>query len=130
MSEDQIQQFFFEWVDMQILTKRFPGLELIYAVPNGGSRHMLEAVKLKRTGTRAGVPDVQLPVARGGFTGLCIEFKKPDGNPTKEQRERIDKMQQEGWCALLCWDWHAAARMVAGYLCMPKIDYLAVVSDE
>lgn len=123
MSEHQIQSAYFKWADLQISTNRFPGLDLIHSVPNGGTRNKLEAVNLKRTGTRPGVPDVQLPVARGGFIGLAIEFKAPDGNPSKEQRERMNRMQQEGWCVTLCWDWEAAARMTLGYLGMAKLEF-------
>ncbi len=73
---------------------------------------------------RGGMPDVSWPVVRGGFIGLAIEFKFADGNPSKEQRARIDQLQREGWLVAVCWSWEAAARMLAGYagmLCMGKM---------
>lgn len=117
--EHEIQKAYFKWASMQ----KVPGLDLLHANANGGHRHLLTAVKLKSEGVKAGVPDVYLPAPRGGFCGLAIEFKAPDGNPSKEQRERMNRMQQEGWCVTLCWDWSAAARMTLGYLGMAKLEF-------
>lgn len=111
MSEHAHQAAYFEWLQ----TQRIPGIDLAHAIPNGGYRGKSEAGRLKAEGVKAGVPDVQLPIARGGFIGLAIEFKHGDGNPSKEQRERINRLQKEGWCVTICWDWQAAARMTTGY---------------
>jgi len=118
MSEHQTQSAFFDWVARQ----KFEGVELMHAIPNGGQRHPAVAAKLKKEGVKAGVPDVAWPVQRGGFIGLAIEFKHGDGNPTKEQRERITAMQKEGWLVAVCWDWQAAARLVQGYAGMMRIE--------
>lgn len=119
--EHDIQVEFFRWVDKHL--GKIPGLDLIHAVPNGGERHRIVAAKMKAEGVRKGVLDVQWPVARGGFVGLDIEFKAPDGNPSKEQRERIDSLQQEGWLAVVCWSWDAAARVVLGYAGLPRMQF-------
>lgn len=111
MSEHLIQKAFFQWAEHQ----RIPGIELLHAIPNGGARHPAVAGKLKAEGVKPGVPDVSWPVARGGFIGLAIEFKNGDGTPTKEQRQRIDALQREGWCVAVCWSWEAAARLLQGY---------------
>ena len=117
MSEHDTQAAFFTWASYQ----RFPGIELLHATPNGGARLKAVAGKLKAEGVKAGVPDVCWPVARGGFIGLAIEFKHGDGNPTREQRERITAMQQEGWCVAVCWSWQAAARLLTGYAGMLRV---------
>ena len=111
MSEHDTQAAFFAWATH----KRLPGIYLLHATPNGGQRHPVVAAKLKAEGVKAGVPDVSWPVARGGYIGLAIEFKNGDGNPSKEQRERIDRLQKEGWCVAVCWSWEAAARLLTGY---------------
>ena len=54
-SEDDEQIAFVKWFEMS-----FPGV-LIYAIPNGGSRNLLEAVKMKRTGTKRSIPDLHVP---------------------------------------------------------------------
>lgn len=117
MSEHDTQAAFFTWVALQ----KFPGVELMHAVPNGGQRHSAVAAKLKKEGVKPGVPDVSWPVARGCFIGLAIEFKHGEGNPTKEQRTRITALQKEGWCVALCWDWVSAARVVQGYAGMMRV---------
>ncbi len=118
-NEHQIQSAFFDWVARQ----RIPEIELMHATPNGGLRSKATAGKLKMEGVKTGVPDVCWPVSRGAFIGLAIEFKKPDGNPSKEQRERIDALQKAGWCVVLCWSWEAAAKMVQGYAGMMRVSY-------
>ncbi len=119
MSEHAHQAAFFGWANM----KRFPGIELLHATPNGGQRHPAVAAKLKAEGVKAGMPDVSWPVPRGGFVGLAIEFKHGDGNPTKEQRERIDQLQKQGWCVAVCWSWDAAARLLTGYAGMLTVTF-------
>jgi hypothetical protein len=119
MSEHDSQAAFFAWA----ARKAIPGIELMHAVPNGGERPSRVGAKLKAEGVKPGVPDVLFPVARGGFVGLAIEFKHGDGNPTKEQRERITKMQREGWCVAVCWDWEAAARLLVGYAGLLKVEF-------
>lgn len=117
MSEHDTQAAFFSWASHQ----RFDGIELLHATPNGGARHIAVAAKLKAEGVKPGVPDVTWPVARGGFIGLAIEFKFNDGSPSKEQRERITKMQEQGWCVAVCWSWPAAARLLQGYAGMMQV---------
>lgn len=118
--EHETQKAFFQWVSHQ----RFPGIELLHAIPNGGHRHPAVAGKLKAEGVKPGVPDVAWPVARGAFIGLAIEFKHGDGNPSKEQKARIDKMQAEGWCVAICWSWPAAARMLQGYAGLMQVSLM------
>lgn len=119
MSEHLEQKAFFEWAAMS----KIPGIELMHAVPNGGQRHRAVAAKLKAEGVKPGVLDVSWPKPKGGFVGLAIEFKSGDGNPTKEQRERITRLQEEGWCVAVCWNWRAAARLVQGYAGLLTVSY-------
>ena len=46
-----------------LMEGRWPELEYIYHVPNGGSRNAREAANLKAQGVKPGVPDLELPVA-------------------------------------------------------------------
>jgi hypothetical protein len=55
MSEDQLQQ---KCVVEFKNNYQIKGLGLIFAVPNGGTRNILEAKKLKLTGQLAGVSDL------------------------------------------------------------------------
>ena len=121
MSEHDHQAALFSWAERQ---KR-DELKDMFAVPNGGKRHPAVAKKLKAEGVKPGVPDVLMPSPRGGWVGLAIEFKFDDGNYGKEQRERITRMQRDGWLCVVVWDWEAAARTIMGYLDMPRWEVLA-----
>lgn len=56
MTEDQLQEKCFQWAwNTYPQTRR-----LLWAVPNGGSRHLYEAQKFKATGVIAGVHDLHL----------------------------------------------------------------------
>ena len=117
MSEHQTQAAFIH----RLALAGIEGIESSFAVPNGGARHKAVAAKLKAEGVKPGVPDWVWPEPRGGFIGLAIEFKHGDGNPTKEQRERIDRLQDRGWCVVVCWSWAAAFRTVKGYAGMIRV---------
>ena len=54
--------------------KDYPEAQRIFAIPNGGARHVAVAIKLKAEGVRQGVPDLCLPVPRGH---LCL-WRGPD----------------------------------------------------
>lgn len=67
-------------------------------------------------GLRKGVLDVLFPVARCGFIGLAIEFKKPRKTMTPEQAEFADLLVQEGWLVVVHTDAEAAIKTVKNYL--------------
>lgn len=92
---------------MEELRVRMPAVaDLIYHVPNGGHRLKSVAVKLKQQGVVAGIPDLVLTMARGGYFGLYIEFKATppnDATISASQHERIRKLNAQGylaWCAV------------------------------
>lgn len=82
--EADIQSGFFSQVKLV-----FPNLpeKLLFAVPNGGSRHKIEAVNMKRQGVTPGVADVILLIPKKGYASLCIEFKTLSGRQSDEQKE-------------------------------------------
>ncbi len=91
--EAEIQTEFFNQVDLFF---RFIPEKLIFAVPNGGSRNMIEAVNLKRQGVKSGVADVLLLIPKKGFASLCIEFKTKIGKQSKEQKEFQQQVEMCG----------------------------------
>lgn len=102
---------------------RFPlAAELIYHVPNGGHRVKAVAAKLKAQGVKAGVPDLVLPMARGGYFGLYIEFKaKPpfDAEVSANQHAFINKLNAQGYLAVVCRGHIDALEAIRAYLLLP-----------
>ena len=44
----------------------------IFAIPNGGFRHITTAKKLQREGVKSGVPDLFIPVIRPQYGGMFL----------------------------------------------------------
>lgn len=89
MSEDQLQAQFFQYV-----WNYYPQLRrCLWAVPNGGYRNKLEAMKLKATGTLAGVWDLHLFYKKQFY---IIETKVGKNKLSKAQEEWRDVMVKQG----------------------------------
>ncbi len=96
--------------------KDFPELDLLYHVPNGGSRNQLEAANLKRQGVKAGVPDLVLPVPRQQFHGLYVEMKWGKNTTTDKQDWWLEQLQQQGYKTAVCWSADEAMDVIAEYM--------------
>lgn len=105
-------------IDWHLLAqKKDPRLDLLFAIPNGGKRNKLVAVKLKREGVKPGVPDLMLPVPARGFHGLFIEMKRQvDGTVRKTQREWLDKLDAQGYHVVVCRGCDEAIDVLTWYL--------------
>ncbi len=76
------------------------GRLLWFAVPNGGSRNLLEAVNLKRQGVRGGVPDLVIVPKVGP---VCfIELKSEDGTLSKLQSLWLESLPLYGCPVAVC----------------------------
>lgn len=88
-----------------------------FAIPNGGLRSYSEAVKFKRCGVKAGVPDVCIPIPSGSYHGLYIELKRVKGGSVSvEQKEWINFLQSQGYYAEVAKGFDEAKRIVEYYL--------------
>ena len=89
MNESQLQQSIAIWFKNEY---QMHGKGLIFSCPNGGSRNMLEAKKLKQTGAMAGVSD--LIVLLNGKC-LFVELKAEKGIQSEVQKifeERVKNL--------------------------------------
>jgi hypothetical protein len=114
-TEAQEQVALFKWAELQ--AGKYPELKLLFAIPNGGSRNIIEAVHLKAQGVKAGVPDLCLPVARGGSHALYIELKRTKGGVVSvDQKSWLLALADQGYAVAVCKGWEAAAEIIKGYL--------------
>lgn len=109
-SEHEEQVALFEWAAM------VPELQWMFAIPNGGARHIAVAGKLKAEGVKRGVPDIFLPLARRGYHGLFIEMKSDRGRTSPEQREWIEGLRRNGYVVAVCYGQDIARALLASYV--------------
>lgn len=120
--EHDAQVAVFQWA--KLATVRFPDLRWLFAIPNGGHRHIAVASRMQAEGMRAGVPDMCLPVARHGFHGLFIELKRSGARPKRAgkgpvsdvQLEWLDGLAENGYLAQVCYGSAEAIEMLSYYV--------------
>lgn len=107
----------------------WPVLRLLFAIPNGGHRDKREAARLKQAGVKAGVPDLCLPVARGGFLSCWLELKKPADVTATGRKRAVGRVadKQTTWAADLREQGHAVVTAYGYEQARAAIvDYLAL----
>jgi hypothetical protein len=85
--------------DVKIMGKKVTMMRTIAPVigsANGGKRDKATAGRMKKEGTRRGVPDIQCPVPMNGYCGLWIEMKVPEGTVKKSQKSWIEYLKKAG----------------------------------
>ena len=92
----------------------------LFAVPNGGSRHMLTAVRLKAEGVRSGIPDLFLavPAMHKGYWkhGFFIEMKSAVGVPSDPQRRFFMHADNYDYENAFCYSADEAIGYIKSYL--------------
>lgn len=114
-----------ERIEQRNLVKWF-GLKyrdvLLDASPNPGRMDLKKAAIMKAEGLLAGSPDIRIYKASRGYHGLFIELKvdkterHAKGVVSRLQQECLDKLNKEGYCAVVCWGWIAAKEKIDWYL--------------
>ncbi len=114
-TEDVEQMQLFEWALWQ--SRKYPELELMYHIPNGGGRSKAEAGRFKAMGVKAGVPDIFLSCARGGYHGMYIELKRVRGGRVEPaQRRWLELLAEQGYYCVVCRGMEAAVAEIVRYL--------------
>ena len=89
----------------------------MYKIPNDGRRTRVNGAHMVAEGLKKGVPDICLPVARGGHHGLYIELKRERGGKVSpEQIAWIEALKNEGYVAAVCRGCDEAISLITGYL--------------
>lgn len=117
-SEDTEQMTVIDWAFYQ--TKKHPELKWLYHCPNGGSRNVREAAKLKRMGVKAGVSDLHLPYPKGKYCGLYIEMKYGNNTRQQTQIEFLGDMENAGHYVATCYGAEKAVEVIKKYVALEK----------
>lgn len=95
-----------------------PKLDLLMAYPIGGYRSKATAAKIKAEGGKAGVPDLFLPCARGGYHGMFLELKRAD-HSNDESRLQVawrKRLTAEGYHCVVAYGAVEAMQSILEYI--------------
>ena len=115
-SEDGHQAALFCWIQQNKNDPRLPGIDRMFAIPNGGLRNKATAGKLRAEGVRAGVADVFVPIPSGGYHGLFLEMKFGRNKLTELQKEFQNYATQQGYCCKVAYSAEEAIEIIDYYL--------------
>lgn len=113
-NEDREQIAIMDW--SLTVRNQYPELKLLYHVANERKCSPQQGQLLKRKGVKRGVPDMFLPVPRGGYCGLYIELKADGGRVSKDQAWWLKELEEQGYCTCICLGWQDAAKTLQWYL--------------
>lgn len=109
LTESQEQTLLATWLDKRRIK--------FFAIPNGGSRHYLEAISLRRGGVKRGVPDIFIPISSGSYHGMFLELKRVKGGVvSEEQKDWIAYLAEAGYFVSVCYGFEQAKDVVLHYL--------------
>jgi len=119
--EDDLQIAAVTWFRLQ-----YPDI-VIFAIPNGGKRNAIEAAKMKRTGTLAGVADLfimqskypppwDMSTSAEAYHGLFIELKVGKNEMTESQKIFRLNAINAGYGHVVCRDIDSFMKTVNEYL--------------
>lgn len=114
MNEFDLQASYVETMTDALVFRK--ELALLYATPNEGFRGFKAQARRKAEGMKSGIPDLCLPVSRGGFSGLYIEFKAGDNTTKPEQKVIIKMLSLERYLVVVTYSARQAADLTFEYL--------------
>jgi len=114
-SENTEQSLLFSWARLNF--KKYPELQLMFAINNGLKLTIGQAVKAKRSGTVKGIPDIAIMAVRKNYAGLFIEMKKKGGRISPEQVIKMAQLTNAGYLCKVCYGFIEAKKVIEDYLC-------------
>jgi hypothetical protein len=94
MTEDQLQQQIYTWYNNTYCLKNQEQRHVIFSVPNGGTRNIIEAKKMKATGLLPGVSDL---IILQPNKILFIELKIEKGIQSTAQKDFQSRIEALGY---------------------------------
>jgi len=110
MTEHQEQVALIKWFRVQ-----HPKL-IMFAIPNGGARHIVTAMNLKAEGVLSGVSDLFLMKATSKYHGMFIEMKTKKGKLSPVQKYFIEQAELQGYKAIVTHGFEEAQAGIQNYL--------------
>ena len=115
-TETQEQIWLMQWGQQPSVRRQYPSLKFLYHIPNERADKRQAAI-LKQMGVKRGVPDLCLPVARGGYHGLYIEMKRTSGGVVSDdQKWWKEQLTENGYACVICKGWEAGKEALLWYL--------------
>lgn len=124
MNESQIQIAAIK-ILRQVLPPKFPHLcpvidgeakIPVHSTPNEGRRNPVNGKRMKDMGMQAGIPDLAVMVPCGGYHGMWIEVKTPNGPIRKNQVAWLDFYMYYGYKCLVARSVDEIVSAVVDYL--------------
>ena len=105
---------------------------VLFAVPNGGARSRTEAAIMKGEGVTAGVADLILLEARGGWGALCVELKtRSKGSRQRDsQREWQAATERAGNRYVVVRSLEAFQALCREYMGLPRTAGRCTITQE
>jgi len=88
----------------------------LFAIPNGGVRHIGTAIKLKSEGVTAGVSDLFLMIPANGQHGLFLEMKQKSGKLQQNQTDFLNLAESMGYGAEVAYGFEDGVEKIKKYL--------------
>lgn len=121
-SEEQIT--YFDWVAKTVKPEY---ADLIWHNPNGGYRSKRTGARLKREGTKKGVPDITIAIPKGAYHGAYLEAKRIKKNKiTTEQIEKIEALRKQGYYCKICLGADELIEATKNYLNLKQNAYIDI----
>lgn len=99
-TEHKIQSEYFKILKLN--ESKYPRLGFIFAIPNGGKRHIATAVKMKAEGVKRGVPDIFIPIPVRYYSGFFLEVKTEKGVLSEYQKSYKFYLESQNYKYCVC----------------------------
>ncbi len=93
----------------------YPYLWMLHSSLNGVKMTKAQAGRAIAQGMLSGVPDLFLPVRRGGYAGLYIEMKWGKNTTTPNQKTYKADVESQGFLAKVCYSAKEAIEVIQKY---------------
>ena len=110
MSEHELQKSIIKLINL-----KYP--KLLYCASVGGVRTSFkQAIKMKQTGYKKGMPDLFIYEPISPYHGLAVEIKIKKGRPTKDQLWWRDQLNSRNYISVITYGYEETVEVIERYL--------------